>query len=471
MASPKKSNSKPEVYPVDRIKNPGLMTVLVILGIYILFMGSQIWAYHQAGQNFDLILHRYLSRLIFYTLIFLFISFLHSKVNDRLPTSFEVDADGITQVDRYGHRLNIAWDEMEKITPGRGIRKLAIECPAVKKRIFIPGHMAWYGDLSARIMAEFEKRHVTVKPVLQNYALKPSALMAYWFVGGLMALFALAGPVGFAGGLISDSHFTQGRGGLFLLIMGGIVPPVVFGSLAFHIFRQALRFPGKSLELTDEGIAQIDRSGNRVFIGWEEIGGFKPAQWVSVSQFEIRDDSGQKRIPLFNGYERFEDLKERVFSEFLDHYKVPPFPAAVGKTRFTRQLVGLSIWFVFLCFIVYAAIFKVDTSIPGNQTAGFMVVVLFTVGLGFLARLALRVVNQVTLDSTGITLGRLAGNQFIPWGNFERAEWKPPLDTRTDIPYYFLQLVEKNGKINKLTGDIDLNLKIFGFLKKGPPGR
>ncbi len=463
MNNPENPNTAAEVYPVQPIKNHVWKLVLLWGSFYLLFVGFKIGFNPQSPQAIAF-LHKSEFAIVWIVSMTLFTFFTLSKANDKLPRRFELTAEGITQIDRYDKRLTIQWEQIENLTRGNGPRKLGIEAPSIKERIFIPGHMTGFDTLLKRVNQEFQTRKGSPESRGKTYGPAASKKGEYWFVIIFFSLFALASLIGY----ISMNLSKDNPGPHFPIFIATIIFTVsflVFGGGAYYFFQEYRKFLGTKLELSEEGITQWDKTGNRVFIGWNDIASVEDGL-NGIKQINVKDSQGQNKIILYSNYENYEELKERICEDYISRLKAPPFPAVLGKTQIWRPLIATVFALAIVLFVGYAVL-HTDNSIPGNRMTGYWVLGVFVALLGTGVSFVLRQIDQATLETNGLFLHRSIGDRFIPWEDLRSVEWTAPKESASGASsYVFLQITDIKGRTYKIIRGLNFQLKLYAFLSR-----
>ncbi len=454
------SNDETHVYSVGRLKNPAIGPFLLLVAISILFQVFQIWVVQRHNGDIGSSLHRLQNTAIWMIGIWIYLYYILSKASDKLPEKIEITSEGIARIERNGTSVFIRWDEIEKVTMGKGVRRLTIEAPTVRKRIFIPGHMGWAKEVVQRVLEEYQKRHGKEEPGGTVYAPTSAGWMQYWVIGGVL-FFLIVGLMVSVVGLYVDGELLKMAHPKALIVVSIFAGLIGFPG-GIYFIRNGLEFRHKRLIVNADGITQIDGEDSRISIRWNEIASLKRGDLVKP--IVIRDLSGNKAIPIYDGYERRDELMERIYEEFMSHLKTPPFPVALGRIPVLRLGIALAFSILVGGLMTWGGL-HANPSIPGNVENGRLMALVFPALFGYLIYMKFQQFEQVTLNAEGITLHRPIGKVFLPWGEVERVEWfQPQMGSNTS--YILLWLIGRSGRKYKLLGDYDFRFRVCALVSQ-----
>ncbi len=127
-----------------------------------------------------------------------------------------------------------------------------------------------------------------------------------------------------------------------------------------YIIYFRIKIRNRKIEISPEGIAQMEETGERIFIPWKEMGDLPDS---GGSRITVRDRTGELKIIIPESYFKdFERIKKRVFEEYEKKQPRPagenlvyPMGPKVGKTFLT---LGVILLIISLFYFGYAVVFS-----------------------------------------------------------------------------------------------------------------
>ncbi|HEY5037984.1 MAG TPA: hypothetical protein VIJ93_02820, partial [bacterium] len=305
----------------------------------------------------------------------------------------------------------------------------------------------------------FDKRNPLAKAGLKTdvlvYPMHPSAGTTF-LVGGIFFLLFFVGSVVAIIGSIQDQHSKIAHPMVMWVVLG-------FGSLfwlalAVYALVWGSQISKSKIEISSGGIARLEKDGSRVFIRWDDVARLTKRE--RMKQIGVYSVSDTKKIMVDYQFERFEQIRDRIFDEFEKRLKLPSMPITYGRLPAFPNL------FVFLLFAAFIGLILLawshDTK---NQTLAFLFIEIFLIGFYLLNLYAeSRLVKAMTLDSQELTLNRVFGKIILPWDKLDRIEQQ---STATQNgKYYSVKLTTNDGKSYPFDNSLVSRLEVFMTLKK-----
>ncbi len=211
------------------------------------------------------------------------------------------------------------------------------------------------------------------------------------------------------------------------------------------------------IEVSREGITQLEGEKNQVFIKWEEITVIKPNSFMS--RITVLDATHGKKIVISYNYENVEDMLTLIFHEYIQKFQLPELPIKYGIPLVPYELIFAAILILVSWGIVWFVVMmhEAHASIGGMH---YLFVPLFALVASLFGTRA------VVLDKQALRLYGPVHKMIIPWGELRNFSWVMERSQSTSSKSFVVTLETTKGEVCYLQGWAGHQVEIFLSIKK-----
>jgi len=319
--------------------------------------------------------------------------------NDRM----EVSPLGLTRITGNGRRIILNWTEVQSVRDSmNGL--LTVVAGAGQKIVVSSREYVDYPRLKRRLFEGFEDRTAPFKNNRQTFPMNPEFGKIMLWCGLSMIGFLVFGLA--ALGMECSQNGFQLKN---IVLMSLSIP--LFGGAAYYCLGHGLRVAKSRIELSDDGIARVEKDGSSVQIRWNQV--TRVLRRGLMRQLAVYGGSDSQKILVDYQFDRFDTLQDRILQEYGIHLSDTHFPMTIGKLPVMPYWPPLLIYGPFAVWPVWALIQH-----PGKDVGSFTALLaLFSGFLVFLLFKDAQAIKAVTLRQDMLVLCRLFGAERFPWGN------------------------------------------------------
>ncbi len=312
-----------------------------------------------------------------------------------------------------------------------------------------------FEQLKNRVYDEFDKRNPKSNANVLVYPMASSARTIFMFGGVFFLLFFIFTVADVVYETFHpSSHIAHPWVMLGILYVG--CP--FWAGCAYYCLIHGLKVSKSKIELSDAGIARLEKDGSKVFIRWDDVARLTKRE--RMKQIGVYGLSDNKKVMVDFQFERFEQIRDRILNEFEKRFRLPSMPVTYGSLPVFPNSLPFLFIATFVGLIILAWVN--DTR---HQTWAFVFIELMLIIFYALILYGeSRLVKTISLDGQGLTLYKVFGKIFIPWDKLVGIDQESKMVQHGR--YFLVKLTAMDGKSYPFDDPLARRLEIFITLKK-----
>jgi hypothetical protein len=371
-------------------------------------------------------------------------------------TYVETSPVGLEQMNVFGKKIVIPWDEMGRVYADEG-GYVRVKDKSGKRTINLAKFYKNFDQLKKRVFEESERKRIPGAKEAEVYGVTAKVGIVYLWGGLFILLMGLACVAGGVTTLLGYgvSKFNPLFSEIFFFISGS-----AYIALAVYCLGWGLKVKYSKIELTQLGIARLEKNRSRVFIKWEDV--TRLTKRELMKQIGVYSLDPTKKIMVDYQFEGFEQIRDRVFKEFEKRLTLPVVATTYGPSWIHPNfaLMGFRAVFIgFLCFIRFSQITTGDTT-PLN----FMII-LFVFFYLIILNTESKGVKALILNGNEIVLRKLFGKTILQAREVDEITMDS-IAGHNGTFYYRILLSARDGKKYIFTNELGTEVGVYLVLKK-----
>ncbi len=356
----------------------------------------------------------------------------------------------------FGKQVDIPWDEIGQVLVDEG-GIVRVKDKTGKKTINLSKFYKNFDQLKKRVLEEYETKRIPQAKEAALYGMASKVGIIY-FWGGLFIL--ILGLTSVVGGVMTlmgygDTKVNPLVNEIIFLVFGP-----AFIALAVYCLWWGVRVKYSKIEITQSGIARLEKAGNRVFIKWEDVARLTKRERMKDIVVTSLDPS--KKIMVDYQFEGFEQIRDRVFMEFEKRLSLPVVATTYGPKWIHPNFVLMGFMGAFIGLLCFARFSQKTT----GDTSGFNFLIILLVGFYlFILFAETKAVKALTLNGNEIILRKLFGKKILQ-GREVADISMDSIAGQHGTFYYRIQLTAEDGKKYIFANDLGTEVGVYPVLKK-----
>ena len=427
------------------------LVLLLVFSIPALLLFLLLTSYLRTGNlNFSFDSPRLIPLYILFALNLGVAVWLIRSMNRKV----EMSSQGITETIPYGNTVFISWDEIGQVmTDVGGI--VRVKDKTGQKTIKLSKLNENFEYMKLKVFEACEKNRVPLAKETNIYAMSTEVGPTYLVSGivflGFSGLFFFVAIRLFLGleSKNADPLITE-----CLFSIAGIAT----GAFAIYGLWAGPRLKESKIEITASGIVRLEKDGSNVFIKWEDVG--RLTKRDRLKQIGVYGPDPSKKILVDYQFDGFEQIRDRIFEEYLKRLKLP-----VVQTSYGQKVAIPNLYMMGLVLIASVPMFLIECSRTTIDTGVFwvfvpLIVLLIAADLIWESKLP----KGLLLNGNEITLRFLFSDLILQTWEVSGVQMESA-SGRNGI-FYTIQLITEAGKKYTFAEELSAQLSVYLVLKK-----